>query len=161
MYHKETLWILTIFLCYDLTMKTLETWLSEYSESHQNHSNQLIHKVCVPLIFFSLLGVLWTVQLGPLNLAILFAVLVLPFYIRLGVKALAIILPQLFITFLILYYWQQRSDLKALLTACIAIFVIAWIGQFIGHKLEGKKPSFFKDLQFLLIGPLWIFKRRP
>ena len=36
------------------------------------------------------------------------------------------------------------------------IFVIAWIGQFIGHKIEGKKPSFFQDLQFLLIGPAWL-----
>ena len=36
------------------------------------------------------------------------------------------------------------------------LFVLAWIGQFIGHKVEGKKPSFFKDLQFLLIGPAWL-----
>ena len=38
----------------------------------------------------------------------------------------------------------------------LAIFVIAWVGQFIGHKIEGKKPSFFEDLQFLMIGPLWL-----
>jgi uncharacterized membrane protein YGL010W len=38
----------------------------------------------------------------------------------------------------------------------IAIFVVAWIGQFIGHKIEGKKPSFFDDLRFLLIGPLFV-----
>ena len=38
----------------------------------------------------------------------------------------------------------------------IVIFVIAWIGQFIGHAVEGKRPSFFKDIQFLLIGPLWL-----
>ena len=37
----------------------------------------------------------------------------------------------------------------------IGLFVLAWIGQFYGHKIEGKKPSFFKDLQFLLIGPVW------
>ena len=34
--------------------------------------------------------------------------------------------------------------------------MIAWIGQFIGHKIEGAKPSFFEDLQFLLIGPAWV-----
>jgi uncharacterized membrane protein YGL010W len=38
----------------------------------------------------------------------------------------------------------------------VVIFVVAWIGQFVGHALEGKRPSFFKDLQFLLIGPLWL-----
>lgn len=142
-------------------MKTLDTWLSEYSESHQNHSNQIIHKICVPLIFFSLMGMLWTVQVGPINLAILVAVLLLPFYIRLGSKALAIILPQLLCAFTLLYFWQSAQSAKAILLSCIFIFVVAWIGQFIGHKLEGKKPSFFKDLQFLLIGPLWIFKNHP
>ena len=34
--------------------------------------------------------------------------------------------------------------------------MLAWIGQFIGHKIEGEKPSFFEDLQFLLIGPAWL-----
>lgn len=38
----------------------------------------------------------------------------------------------------------------------LAVFVITWIFQFIGHKIEGKKPSFLKDLQFLLIGPIWL-----
>jgi uncharacterized membrane protein YGL010W len=39
---------------------------------------------------------------------------------------------------------------------CTVSFVLAWIGQFIGHKIEGKKPSFFKDVAFLLIGPAWL-----
>ena len=39
---------------------------------------------------------------------------------------------------------------------CLALFVVAWIGQFIGHHYEGKRPSFFKDVQFLMIGPLWL-----
>ena len=39
---------------------------------------------------------------------------------------------------------------------CVAIFVVAWVGQFIGHAVEGKRPSFFKDLLFLLVGPLWL-----
>src|SRR5450830_683990 len=41
-------------------------------------------------------------------------------------------------------------------TAALAVLVAAWIGQFIGHKIEGKKPSFFEDLRFLLIGPLFV-----
>ena len=36
------------------------------------------------------------------------------------------------------------------------IFILAWIGQFIGHKIEGQKPSFFEDIKFLLIGPAWL-----
>jgi uncharacterized membrane protein YGL010W len=38
----------------------------------------------------------------------------------------------------------------------LTVFVLAWIGQFIGHKIEGKKPSFFDDLRYLLIGPLFV-----
>jgi uncharacterized membrane protein YGL010W len=39
---------------------------------------------------------------------------------------------------------------------CLGIFIISWIGQFIGHKIEGKKPSFLDDIKFLLIGPIWL-----
>lgn len=38
----------------------------------------------------------------------------------------------------------------------LGVFVITWIFQLIGHKIEGKKPSFLKDIQFLLIGPIWL-----
>jgi len=48
------------------------------------------------------------------------------------------------------------SKLAPLWVVCIAVFVLAWIGQFYGHKVEGKKPSFLKDIQFLLIGPAWL-----
>ena len=43
-----------------------------------------------------------------------------------------------------------------LLYTSIIVFIFAWILQFLGHKIEGKKPSFFKDIQFLLIGPAWL-----
>jgi uncharacterized membrane protein YGL010W len=49
-----------------------------------------------------------------------------------------------------------QLNVAPLWAVCLGIFVLAWIGQFYGHKVEGKKPSFFKDLQFLLIGPAWL-----
>jgi uncharacterized membrane protein YGL010W len=52
----------------------------------------------------------------------------------------------------------QIQSTGYLLEASILIFMVNWIGQFIGHKIEGKKPSFFEDLIFLLIGPLWVFE---
>ena len=55
-----------------------------------------------------------------------------------------------------LMWWQANMPVSVLIMS-VAVFVIAWILQFIGHKIEGKKPSFFKDVQFLLIGPAWIF----
>jgi len=155
----------------------LDLWLEKYGESHQNPINQVIHKICVPVIFFSLLGLLWAIPVGPLNMALLVSLILLPFYIRLGQRALLVILPQLLLSLLLLAYWEQwflqrqlNLDVEQFFSAdpggleywapwkiCLGLFVIAWIGQFVGHKIEGKKPSFFDDLKFLLIGPLWVF----
>ena len=46
-----------------------------------------------------------------------------------------------------------------LLKVAIGVFVVAWIGQFIGHKVEGKRPSFFTDLVYLLVGPMWTLRK--
>jgi uncharacterized membrane protein YGL010W len=53
----------------------------------------------------------------------------------------------------------EISNTTNLLYGSLIIFITGWIGQFWGHKIEGKKPSFAKDLQFLLIGPLWIIEK--
>jgi len=54
---------------------------------------------------------------------------------------------------------QETIGLQNLLYAAIAVFVVAWIGQFVGHKIEGRKPSFFTDLTYLLIGPAWVLAK--
>lgn len=51
--------------------------------------------------------------------------------------------------------WQKTGG-PALWLICTIIFILSWIGQFIGHKIEGKKPSFLDDLKFLMIGPIWL-----
>jgi uncharacterized membrane protein YGL010W len=50
----------------------------------------------------------------------------------------------------------MQSQIAPLWLVSAIVFVVAWIGQFYGHKVEGKKPSFLKDIQFLLIGPAWL-----
>jgi uncharacterized membrane protein YGL010W len=136
-------------------MKTLDLWLQEYSVSHQNRTNQMIHKICVPLIFFSLLGMLWDLQLGGIRMAWLAAAFAMVFYVRLGLKVTALMGFQILVSFAILQAWSQNQD--GLFMSNLVIFILAWIGQFIGHKVEGMRPSFYKDLQFLLIGPVWVF----
>ncbi len=151
-----------------MTMKTTQQWYSEYAESHQNKLNQNIHFICVPLIFFSIVGLFMTIPNGFLvnlfgvdsllfvNWAIIALVLPMIFYtslsFRLSIRMLV------FSTLCIVgnYYLSQAVDL---LIASIVIFASAWIGQFYGHHVEGKKPSFLKDLQFLLIGPAWVFEK--
>ena len=152
-------------------MKTIDQWLDEYGESHKNKINKTIHWICIPIIMFSLIGMLWTIPYPSVfdnipfigehhlvNFGSIFLFLALLFYIRLSLP--------LFVGFIVvstLIVVGNHEIFKALdgnrlymLLASISIFVAAWIGQFIGHNIEGKKPSFFKDLQFLLIGPAWL-----
>ncbi|WP_413560071.1 DUF962 domain-containing protein [Bdellovibrio sp. HCB209] len=139
-------------------MRSLESWFAEYSESHRNSQNKIIHKICVPLIFFSVVGMLLQIpiSLGPIRLGELFIALALGWYMTLGPRAFVVMLSQLVISYVLLYFLGHF--IQPLWLLLLIIFVLAWIGQFYGHKLEGKKPSFLKDLQFLLIGPLWVVK---
>jgi uncharacterized membrane protein YGL010W len=148
-------------------MKTTQQWLSEYGESHRNHTNKLIHWICVPAIMFSLIGLLSSIPADGLaslfpesmapfvNWGTIFLIFSLFFYLRLS---LMMFLGMLIIATLMVwgnYALRVSSPLPLWLTSLI-IFTVAWVGQFIGHKIEGKKPSFLKDLQFLLIGPAWL-----
>lgn len=127
-------------------MKSITEWFDEYSESHQNPTNKQIHWLCVPAILFSIIGII--AHFSTLLTALLL-VLTLVFYARLDL-VLAVAMAALLVVMAWLIY-----TLHVGVGFYIAIFVIAWVGQFYGHKVEGKKPSFFKDLQFLLIGPVW------
>ncbi|MCA9215534.1 MAG: DUF962 domain-containing protein [Planctomycetales bacterium] len=143
--------------------KSIQTWFDEYSEYHKNATNKVIHWICIPLITFSLLGLLWEIPLpmsiasvSPwLNVATLFFVASLIFYFRLSIPIAAGMALTAFIMLVMIATWDQRMP-ESLWKVCTAIFVVAWIGQFIGHKVEGRKPAFIEDLQFLLIGPAWL-----
>lgn len=144
-------------------MKTIHQWLSEYGESHQNQTNKMVHWICVPLIMFSLVGLLWSIPTPeifksfsfPINFGTLFLLFALGYYALLSIR---LTIGMMFITTAIVVgnYYIEKANMAPLWIVSIVIFVAAWIGQFIGHNIEGKKPSFLKDLQFLLIGPLWI-----
>ena len=136
-------------------MKSIEQWLSEYEESHTHPVNVLIHKVCVPSIMFSILGLLWLIPIGfyGLNFAHVFAASAMIFYAKLSLILCLGILLEVAIMFACIWSIQQAEF--PLLGICLAIFFTGWVFQFIGHKIEGKKPSFLQDIFFLLIGPLW------
>ncbi len=137
-------------------MSTLQSLLDDYSVSHQNPLNKKIHKICVPLIEWSVLGLLCTIPtpafFGAINWAHLFVAAALGYYARF--KNLKVIIASIL---MMAPFWVYYSfNPPYLLETSIIVFVLAWIGQFYGHKVEGKKPSFFQDIFFLLIGPLWV-----
>jgi uncharacterized membrane protein YGL010W len=144
------------------TVRGLQQWLADYGESHRHPVNEALHYLCVPAIVLSLAGLLASIPLPPalaaegpwLNWGTLAALGALGYYLRLspalaGAAAIAFLVMFLALAALARLPWP-------LWQTCAVIFAVAWAGQFIGHAIEGRRPSFFKDLQFLLIGPLWL-----
>jgi uncharacterized membrane protein YGL010W len=143
-------------------MRSADDWFSEYGDSHRNATNKVLHWICVPAIVISVIGLLWALpfpqfsaeQTPWLNWGTLVMLAGLGFYFLIS-AALAIGMLPVLGAMLLVVLWPARQPWP-LWRSCALIFVIAWIGQFIGHAIEGRRPAFFKDLKFLLIGPLWL-----
>jgi uncharacterized membrane protein YGL010W len=148
---------------YRATMRTADQWLTEYGASHQNPTNEALHWVCVPVILWCVLGFLWITPfpsdvrsaLPAANWATVVSLVAIIYYAILSVRLALGIVP-----LLALMLWSldalSRNSVAPMWLICVTLFVLAWIGQFIGHAIEKKRPSFFKDVQFLMIGPMWL-----
>ncbi|MED5239043.1 MAG: Mpo1-like protein [Pseudomonadota bacterium] len=141
-----------------MATRSMDDWLDAYGESHQNPTNKKVHFVCVPVIFFTIVGFLWAIPfpalLPGLNWASLALVFVTLYYLRLSPP---IALGMLVFSLLCLSGLSLLEGMGiSVFWFSLVVFVLAWIGQFWGHKVEGKKPSFFEDIQYLMIGPAWI-----
>lgn len=144
-------------------MRRIDELLIEYGQSHQNRVNKLVHWICVPAIVWSVVALVWSIPFPgdahlawlPINWAVILVALALVYWFRLSVP---LGLGLLLVFGLLLGFTQQleQNVQWPLWQVALAVFIVAWIGQFIGHAVEGKRPSFFKDLQFLLIGPAWL-----
>lgn len=146
-------------------MKTLTEYLDEYGISHRNPLNQKIHFFCVPLIFFATLGIAWCLPLGawmgleaPLaywvNGATVGATPAALFYLMLSLRAALVMAAWLAVS--VLGIVAIDASPLSLLWTSVVVWVASWAVQFYGHEVEGAKPSFAKDLLFLLIGPLFV-----
>lgn len=147
-------------------MRSEAEFLAEYAKSHQNRTNQIVHMICVPVIFLATLGLFWLVPVGRylpgvspelapwINAATVGALPVLWFYARLSSWSLITGAAWLAVSFAVIVLLQQAG--APLFGLFLTIWVVAWAGQFWGHKVEGAKPSFADDLVFLLIGPLFV-----
>jgi uncharacterized membrane protein YGL010W len=147
-------------------MRKIDLLLSEYGESHQDVTNKTIHWICVPLIFLSVVGLIASIPSQAVqsvlgwgnpyaNWAGVVLVLVLLYYVTLSIP-LSIGMALFGLLCLFVIQLIVRADVAPLWMVSLVIFFVAWVGQFYGHKVEGKKPSFLKDIQFLLIGPAWL-----
>lgn len=144
--------------------RSMREWLDSYSQDHQHPTNRLLHWICVPLIVWSALALLWTVPvpaslLRPGAYAVFAIVLAFAWYWkrshRLG-AALLIALAMLALVCAWVFASLGSSHMRWL---ALGVFAVAWVGQFIGHLFEGRRPSFFTDLAYLLVGPAWLMDK--
>jgi len=141
--------------------REVERWLGNYSEDHRNPTNILIHWICVPLILWTVIALLWTVpvpeSIGRAGLwagVAMFSAMM--FYLRLS-RTLAFGMLAVFVLLgLVTEGLYRVLGPVNLMWLAIGVFVAAWIAQFVGHRIEGKRPSFLTDVAYLLIGPAWI-----
>ncbi len=144
--------------------RPVDRFLGNYAEDHRNATNQLIHWICVPLIVWTVVALLWLIPVPPgIGRPGLWAALALVaamgFYMKLS-RPLAFALLVFFAALLAFTWWLHASiGDTMLLWSAVAVFVLAWIAQFIGHRIEGKRPSFLTDLVYLLVGPLWLMSK--
>ncbi|MDM0077176.1 DUF962 domain-containing protein [Variovorax sp. J2P1-59] len=134
------------------TDRKVDRLLAHYGESHQNPTNEAIHMVAIPAIMFSIVGLLFALHPW---VAYAFVAASLVYYAML--RSPAFLITMLVGTVALLAAVQALGDL--VLPVSATIFVVAWIFQFVGHKIEGRKPSFFEDIQYLWVGPLFVLSR--
>ena len=130
-------------------MQRIQSLFDDYAAYHQTPGNKAFHRLGIPMIMLSLIGMLARVKLGPVDAAMLLIVIAEIYYLtvewRLGALMLLVSVAFYFIG-IALPLWVN-----------VALFVLGWIFQFIGHKVyEHKNPAFFRNFVHLLVGPLWI-----
>lgn len=145
--------------------RTIDEWFDAYGHSHQNPLNEVIHWVCVPLIAFSLIALLHALPTGPLGTvapwfdwAMVLVVVASIFYLRLSFTIAIGMLIMTGLAISLILIWDRFAPWP-LWPVAAGLFALSWIAQFIGHRIEGEKPSFLEDLQFLLVGPAWLLNK--
>jgi uncharacterized membrane protein YGL010W len=138
-------------------MASLEMWFDRYGESHRHPVNRALHTICVPVIAVAIITLLALIPVPwpqAANLGSAAVCVTLALYARLSIRhavGIAVVAGAIILVF---RHWPALMTP----TLWVGAFIVAWIGQFIGHAIEGKRPSFVDDLRFLLIGPLWVLE---
>jgi uncharacterized membrane protein YGL010W len=132
--------------------RKVDRLLAHYGESHRNPRNEAIHMVAIPAIMLSIVGLLFALHPWA---AYAFVAASLVYYVTL--RSPAFLATMVFVSVLLLAAVHAMGSLVLPMSA--AIFVVAWIFQFVGHRIEGRKPSFFEDIQYLWVGPLFVLSR--
>jgi len=148
-------------------IRPIDLLFAEYAAYHQHPTNRLLHWIFVPLLLFSIIGLVTAIPfphlafLGKYNMFINWFSFLLAgsiyYYLRLSplLSYLMLFTIGILFFFIVQLEYVEQDGGPALWQVSLCIFVISWIGKFIGYKIEGKMPPFLSSLRFLLIGPIW------
>ena len=144
--------------------RPIDRWFARYAGDHRNATNVAIHWLAVPAILWSVVALLWCIPVqGSWFRAGLWAALAMflawMFYYRAS-RALGLGMLAVFVALSWLTRWLHDTlGTQALAWTALGVFAVAWVAQFIGHKVEGRRPSFLTDLVYLLVGPAWLLSK--
>lgn len=145
-------------------MRSMQSWLDGYSADHRNPVNQVLHWICVPPIVWTVVALLWTVPvpatfLKPGAWAVFAMVAAFAWYWKHSHRLGGALLVAFVVLALLTAWLFELLGPVRLRWVALAVFVAAWIGQFVGHKFEGHRPSFLTDISYLLVGPAWLMEK--
>ena len=132
-------------------MSVLTRLLESYEKNHQNPINEAIHIIAIPLIMFSILGMTAAFDIF---LEYILVGIVFFYYLKLSKTAALLML-----VWLLIYLGLVVLLKPYIIEISVLLFAFGWILQFLGHLIEGKRPSFFEDLRYFLIGPLFVVQK--
>ena len=132
-------------------MSVLTRLLESYEKNHQNPINEAIHIIAIPLIMFSILGMTAAFDIF---LEYILVGIVIIYYLKLSKIAALLML-----VWLLIYLGLVILLKPYIIEISILLFAFGWILQFLGHFIEGKRPSFFEDIRYFLIGPLFVIQK--
>ena len=147
-----------------MSERRIDRWFAHYSGDHRDATNQRIHVFAVPLILWSVVALLWCIPVvGTWFRPGLWAALAMFFAWSFYFRASRTLGSGMLVVFVAMAWLTRCLHLALgttpLLVLAVTVFALAWIAQFVGHRIEGRKPSFLTDLTYLLIGPAWVLAK--
>ncbi|MGF7079814.1 DUF962 domain-containing protein [Mucilaginibacter sp. UYCu711] len=147
--------------------RPIDLIIDQYDSFHQKPANRIINYICVPVIVFSVVGFVWSLPFPQLkflgvynsylNWASFLIAFIIYYYQRLSPLLSYIMLLLLFVLIFGIVQLQAFDGKGYLLPqVCIFLFIVANIFQFIGYRIEGRKPTFADEFKFMLTAPVWL-----
>ncbi|MBK5415166.1 Mpo1 family 2-hydroxy fatty acid dioxygenase [Pseudomonas sp. TH31] len=138
-------------------MKSLVDHLSQYAAYHRDPRNIASHFIGIPLIVVAVAVLLSRPQWvdGWVSPAVLLALFSAWFYLRLELRLGGLMTVLLGLSVWLGHVLAQQGTMLWL-SSGVAMFVIGWAIQFVGHHYEGRKPAFVDDVTGLIVGPLFV-----